>query len=837
MPDGLAAGSAGKKLGRFFRDDDELRASEHLGAALDGAIDDSEVLIVIASPDGARSPWVDKEIRRFKRRGVARVLAVIVRGRPRSVDPVNECFAPALKFRVGANGEVTTEPADPPLAADLTNERFARAFVRLVAGILDVGFDALWQRERRRTRYRFAVVGGIAILSIAAAALVAASAVTANDIASLRDRSVEISTEQWRYFGELSAFDPALRAALAAARLDRPGPGERWAVGTRSDATSRALALSGRALPVRRVFGEYPDISSRGNYRDDIPNADPAQRVAIHAQSNARDLSFSGDSKRLGLIVSNGDVFVYDIPSGSKVYSGVFPDVDAGSRLALDQSGGQALVGSRAGLYLIDTVSGSAKKCALPEMRGFHEIAWIANRWVFAAARTGGAVVGVFDSETCRMTQSTEIPEFTPYNSGAFSTGHTMFVGFDSSNGLTPVRTDFTAAPSVKFDGLGDGVGQVKVIAVEPRRSLVALGGNGSGGGARAGVQIVSLDLPAEVKRLVGHTGEVYAVDFMPATDLVVTGGSDFSIRLWETGSGNEVMRLAGHLGDIYDARFSPDGAWLATSSSDGMVLLWNVSSLRALGSRPLWEVASQRESGAWLWPSTTVTPAERQATNAFQGRPWNILDWHDPSTVRGAIQSARAMIVRWLGWSVFDYAPPERAIDRRTEREATATSAHPGGFHEGSSTPPNEPIQMPPSVPRRVTQAPSVPTVAEDPIRYSGYISGFGLSDSADGPQSAISWNEVDAERFLYIHVLANVPASIRVLHGKCRELMSSGVDNAGGEFDLTPAKRVSGGYFEFIITHYTLRKDATYLVRVTDDFASKEAKFVAAHSFRTKK
>lgn len=679
VPDGVAAGLSGKKLGRFFRDDDELRASEHLGAALDGAIDDSEVLIVIASPDGARSPWVDKEIRRFKRRGAARVLALIVRGRPNSVDPADECFAPALKFRLDANQEVATEPADPPLAADLTTERFARAFVRLVAGILDVGFDALWQRERRRIRYRFAVGGGIAATGIAAAVLVAASAVTANDIASLRDRSVEISTEQWRYFGEPSAFDPALRASLAAARLDRPGPGEQWAVGTRSDATSRALALSGRALPARRVFGEYPDIASRGNYRDDIPNADPAQRVAIYAQTNVRDLSFSGDSKRLGMIASNGGVVVYDVPSGSKLYSGVFPDVDAGSRLALDQSGGQALVGARAGLYLIDADSGSSRACAVPELRGFHEIARIANRWVFAAARTGGAVVGVFDSETCRMTQSTEISEFTPYNSGAFSTGDTMFVGFDSWNGLTPVLTDFTTAPSVKFEGLGDGVGQVKVIAVEPGRRLVALGGNGSGGGARAGVQIVSLEPPAEIARLVGHTGEVYAVDFMPATDLVVTGGSDFSIRLWETGSGNEVIRLAGHLGDIYDARFSPDGAWLATSSSDGTVLLWNVSSLRELRSLPLWKVASQRESGTWLWPSTTVTPAEREATKAFQGRPWNVLDWHDPSTVRGAMQSVRAMLVRWLGWSVFDYSPPERAIGRRPEREGAATSVRPG--------------------------------------------------------------------------------------------------------------------------------------------------------------
>ncbi len=123
------------------------------------------------------------------------------------------------------------------------------------------------------------------------------------------------------------------------------------------------------------------------------------------------------------------------------------------------------------------------------------------------------------------------------------------------------------------------------------------------------------------------------------------------------------------------------------------------------------------------------------------------------------------------------------------------------------------------------------------EPIRYSGAISGFALSDSADGAESAIRWNEVDVGRFLHIHVLASVPSDVTVLQGKCRKLPKTGLGDPGSDFDLPAAKRISGQYFDFVITHYTLEKDAAYLVRVAEGFSSKDAKFVAAHSFRTKK
>ena len=158
-------------LGRFFRDDDEMGASQSLGAALEGALDDAENLIVICSPSAARSKWVDAEVRRFKRRGSARVFAVIASGEPNSSDPTRECFPPCLKVKIDASGNSTGEP-DEPRAPDLQRAGMQRVRVELAAGLLNLPFDALWQRDRRRARSTALLTWATALIVVSVLAAV-----------------------------------------------------------------------------------------------------------------------------------------------------------------------------------------------------------------------------------------------------------------------------------------------------------------------------------------------------------------------------------------------------------------------------------------------------------------------------------------------------------------------------------------------------------------------------------------------------------------------------------------------------------------------------------------
>ncbi|MBK9514518.1 MAG: toll/interleukin-1 receptor domain-containing protein [Flavobacteriales bacterium] len=116
VPKGVSGADERGRLGRFFLDDDELRASEHLGAALDGAIDESKDLIVVASPDAAQSVWVNKEIARFKRRGTARVFVIIARGRPLS-DDGSRVLSPQLKVSIFAGWHHHFGPCGPALGS------------------------------------------------------------------------------------------------------------------------------------------------------------------------------------------------------------------------------------------------------------------------------------------------------------------------------------------------------------------------------------------------------------------------------------------------------------------------------------------------------------------------------------------------------------------------------------------------------------------------------------------------------------------------------------------------------------------------------------------------
>jgi tetratricopeptide (TPR) repeat protein len=178
-------GPVPKRLTPIFRDREELASSTDLGASISEALSRSACQIVICSPSSARSRWVNEEILAFKRLGREdRIFCLIVDGEPNASDnPAladQECFPPALRYRLGADGELSTVRTEP-IAADARPGKDGRsnAKLKLIAGILGVGFDALRQREfRRRQRQMFAIataaLAGMVITSgLAAAALIA----------------------------------------------------------------------------------------------------------------------------------------------------------------------------------------------------------------------------------------------------------------------------------------------------------------------------------------------------------------------------------------------------------------------------------------------------------------------------------------------------------------------------------------------------------------------------------------------------------------------------------------------------------------------------------------
>ena len=156
------------RLGSVFRDRDELPTAADLGSTITAALDDSEALVVVCSPAAARSRWVNAEIQAFRASGRGdRIYCYVVDGDPASRDDENCCFPPALLAPDVAGG-----PPRESLAADARSvgDGRERAFVRLVAGLLGVGYDDLAQREaqrRRKAAIVFVPTRGIAVDDVA----------------------------------------------------------------------------------------------------------------------------------------------------------------------------------------------------------------------------------------------------------------------------------------------------------------------------------------------------------------------------------------------------------------------------------------------------------------------------------------------------------------------------------------------------------------------------------------------------------------------------------------------------------------------------------------------
>ncbi|HPE30766.1 MAG TPA: toll/interleukin-1 receptor domain-containing protein [Parvularculaceae bacterium] len=192
-------GPAPRRLTPIFRDRADLPAAGNLNSEIQAALSESLFQVIICSPNAAKSRWVNEEIKLFKKlHGQERTLAVIVSGEPgASAIPgreAEECFPPALRFRVDESGEITDEPAEP-IAADARAKGDGRrdAKLKLIAGLLGVKLDDLIQRDAaRRAREARLIIGGLAGLSMLLGGLTVAAINARGEAQTMRGQAEDL---------------------------------------------------------------------------------------------------------------------------------------------------------------------------------------------------------------------------------------------------------------------------------------------------------------------------------------------------------------------------------------------------------------------------------------------------------------------------------------------------------------------------------------------------------------------------------------------------------------------------------------------------------------------
>lgn len=166
------------------------------------------------------------------------------------------------------------------------------------------------------------------------------------------------------------------------------------------------------------------------------------------------------------------------------------------------------------------------------------------------------------------------------------------------------------------------------------RVNSVAFGPDGlmvASGGSDDSVKIWDSVGGALLNTLTAHGANVTSVGFSPDGRSIASGSSDWSVSptppgmiiFWDVATGREVRRLLGHAGGINCVAFRPDGRQIASASKDGTVKVWDVASgreIRTLGQKSKFSVDAMAYSPDGRWLATASTDRAVRCWDAASG-------------------------------------------------------------------------------------------------------------------------------------------------------------------------------------------------------------------------
>ncbi|HMM66090.1 MAG TPA: TIR domain-containing protein [Dokdonella sp.] len=285
----VAAGKIPSRLSPVFRDRDELPTTSDLGSAIEEALRQSWCLIVICSPESAQSRWVNEEVLAFQRLGRGdRIHCLIVDSGNDAAAPL--VFPPALGPRLDTDGGRIGEP----VAADARRFGDGRtsAKLKLIAGILGIGYDSLVQREhQRRHRNLFYVTCASLALVIVLAVSTLVAITSRRDAVDQRSHAeslVEFMIGDLRKKlepdGKLATLDAVGKEALAYYASQRSGDLDAEGLARRA----RALHMIGEVYDLRGELDEALKVFEQAaDSTKELVEREPenGQRIFDHAQS------------------------------------------------------------------------------------------------------------------------------------------------------------------------------------------------------------------------------------------------------------------------------------------------------------------------------------------------------------------------------------------------------------------------------------------------------------------------------------------------------------------------------------------------------------------------
>ncbi len=227
------------------------------------------------------------------------------------------------------------------------------------------------------------------------------------------------------------------------------------------------------------------------------------------------------------------------------------------------------------------------------------------------------------------------------------------YLSWNSS--LTEIRT----ATAVKeFVGHTD---RVQATGFSPDGKLMLTGGwDGE-------IMVWDIFSTLRIQQFSAHQGRIYSAEFSPDQKMVASGGEDMIVNVWDLNSGEVIATLSGHKAPVTSVSFTPDQEFLVSSSQDGITKVWDLKSKKELYSH----IALDRKN----WMAKTLsghfyaTEKAMQSIHFVKGLNTYALDqffedFYEPGIVE-SVMSKRALPGkdRDIGTSLTKSPPPRIEI------------------------------------------------------------------------------------------------------------------------------------------------------------------------------
>ena len=586
-----------KRVFPVFRDREELPGAPDLAIQLNESLKQSRFLIVICSPHAAQSEYVNEEIRYFKslKRGKY-VLALIVDGEPHALispdSKQEECFPNALKYTVDNNGQLTTQNTEL-IAADVRKNKDGKqnALLKILAGILGVGFDILKQRDQER-RLRLYLMLGTA--SFTAMLLVLGLAMFAwsqrNDAIFQRSESESREYSALSMLAAETDVADALRHAIGAGKLS-DNLQSRSALRKAIQWSHAEVILSHKDGTEDAVFANNTQylISTNGD-RLDIWDLETVKHTGILTTTNNKKtqekgtfdlIKVSPDGKRVLSRIGNR-ICVWDIESKKEILSFTRSNVirithidfSPDSKQLLEVSGASVLVHDLDNNKIIFDEAGTILTSAQISPDGK----------LIAASSSDARNTTIWNKETgVRLSYvstkgAAKTVEFSPDSKWLMATTSSSIKLWNIEAPENPVLVNINQQ-------LGPNESIFNCAHFSKNIDLLRLVTCGADGVVRVWKPEKNGQLKwSEEGALRGHQKAVLDANFDATTEKLISTSLDKTARIWIRNSfGKEAHSewqqlsvLRGHRGAVNKAEFSEVGDRVVTRGQEGDIILWN---------------------------------------------------------------------------------------------------------------------------------------------------------------------------------------------------------------------------------------------------------------------